>query len=386
MPRIARPLASAALRRALAENPACALLGPRQCGKTTLALQLAGRRRDAHVFDLEVARDFDALADPILALDPLRGLVVIDEVQRRPELFAALRPLLDRRGTPARFLLLGSASPDIVRGVSETLAGRIGFVHMSGFDLRELGPDRARRLWLRGGFPRSFLARSEGESLRWRENFIQTFLERDMPSFGLNLPALALRRFWLMVANSHGSTWGGSDIASSLGVSEPTVRRYLDALTGGFMLRQLPPWFENITRRQVKSPKVYVRDCGLLHALLSIATEDDLRRQPVSGRSWEGFALEQVLAAAGQRDAWFWAAHSGPELDLLLLRGGNKYGVEFKRTDSPELTRSLATAMEELKLERAWIVYPGDRAYSLKDRVSALPLADVPRVFSSLAP
>ncbi len=369
-----------ALARALRENPVGALLGPRQCGKTTLARQFAAGLppiKRCHYFDLETAAGRARLANPELTLSPLTGLVVIDEIQRQPELFTALRPLVDRPRRRTSFLVLGSASATLVKGVSESLAGRVGFVDLSGFDLREVGDQALRKLWLRGGFPRSFLARSESASMQWRQDFCRTFLERDMPQLGVSIPADALRRFWMMVAHYHGQIWNGAELARALGVSEMTVRRYLDLLTGTFVLRQLQPWFANISKRQYKAPKVYVRDTGLLHALLDLETMADLEGHPKCGASWEGFALEQVLAVTGARQAFFWGTHSGAELDLVFFRRGRRFGLEFKTSDAPQMTKSLHVALEDLKLDRAWIVYPGREAYLVHKRVEAIPLNQV---------
>jgi predicted AAA+ superfamily ATPase len=365
-----------AIKRALAANPVCALLGPRQCGKTTLARQVAAGRRSRY-FDLETATGRARLAHPELALSSLRGLVIIDEIQRQPELFTALRPLVDRPRSQARFLILGSASPDLVRGAAESLAGRVGFVDLSGFDQREVGVTHARRLWLRGGFPRSYLAPTLPASQRWRQDFIRTFLERDIPLLGVRIPSETLRRFWMMLAHYHAQIWNGAELARSLGVSEHTVRGYLDLLTGTFLLRQLQPWFENIGKRQIKAPKVYVRDSGLLHALLAIGRFEDLEGHPKFGASWEGFALEQVLSVTGAEQAFFWGTHAGAELDLLLLRRGRRYGIEFKTSDAPGMTRSLHIALNDLQLERAWVVYPGREVYPVHERVDVVPLGVV---------
>ncbi|HEY9868880.1 MAG TPA: ATP-binding protein [Candidatus Obscuribacterales bacterium] len=373
-----------AVEDALAENPVCALLGPRQCGKTTLARQFAASSHPSHYFDLETAAGRARLSRAELTLAPLKGLVVIDEIQRQPELFAVLRPLVDRPGSGARFLILGSASPELVRGVSESLAGRVGFVDLSGFHLGEVGSQQWRKLWLRGGFPRSFLARTEAVSLRWRLDFVRTFLERDIPQLGIRIPAETLRRFWMMVAHYHGQIWNGAELARSLGTSEHTVRGYLDLLTGTFILRQLQPWFENIGKRQYKSPKVYVRDSGLLHALMSIERSDDLECHPKYGASWEGFALEQVLSVIGGTQVFYWGTHAGAELDLLFFRRGRRYGVEFKAADAPEMTKSLRIALSDLQLERAWLVYPGSESYAVHERVDVLPLGMLLRRLSKL--
>ena len=365
-----------AVRAALAANPVCALLGPRQCGKTTLARLLAAGRQ-SHYFDLETVSARARLARPELAPTSLTGLVVIDEIQRRPELFAALRPLADRVPSKARFLILGSAAPHFVRGVSETLAGRVGFVDMAGFDLREVGRTAQAKLWLRGGFPRSFLATNEARSAAWREDFIRTLLERDIPQLGIRIPSEALRRFWMMLAHYHGQIWNGAELARALGVSEHTVRGYLDVLTGTYLVRQLQPWFENLSKRQYKAPKIYLRDSGLLHALLSISSRDDLEGHPKYGASWEGFALEQALAAAGPGQAFFWGTHAGAELDLLLFRRGRRYGVEFKASDAPGMTKSLRIAMQDLKLSKAWIVYPGKASYRVEERVEVIPVHEL---------
>jgi len=375
---IRRPRRLTEIERVLAHSPVCALLGPRQCGKTTLAREIVRRRKDAHVFDLETAAGRERLAQPELTLAPLRGLVVIDEIQRDPKLFEILRPLADRPRTPARFLLLGSASPDLVRGASESLAGRVGFVDLGGFDLTEVGARNWRTLWVRGGLPRSYLARSEALSVRWRRDFVRTFLERDVPQLGIRIPGETLRRFWMMLAHVHGQVWNGADIARSLGVNEHTVRRYLDVLSGTYLIRQLPPWFENISKRQYKAPKVYARDSGLLHALLGAGSWRELSGHPKLGASWEGFALEQVLALADGADAYFWGTHAGAELDLLLIHRGRRYGIEFKYGDAPRMTKSLHVGLTDLELDRAWIVYPGGERYAAHAKVEVLPLAEVP--------
>jgi hypothetical protein len=365
------------IRRKLGENPVVALLGVRQCGKTTLARQLASKEKACHYFDLEDPASAARLQHPFATLDPLKGLVIIDEAQRQPELFPLLRVLADRDPLPARFLMLGSASPSLVRGVSETLAGRVGLVDISGFDLGEVGPKNVRRLWLRGGLPRSYLAKDDAASLDWRNDFIKTFLERDLPQLGITIPSATLRRFWTMLAHFHGQVWNAAELARSLGATEPTARRYLDILTSTFVGRQLPPWYENIAKRQVKAPKVYLRDSGLLHALLAVATREALEGHPRLGASWEGFALEQVLRLVGDRDAYFWATHAGAELDLLFLRNGRRYGVEFKYADAPTLTKSMHIALADLQLAHLWIVYPGKQSYPLHERVEVISILHV---------
>jgi predicted AAA+ superfamily ATPase len=289
-----------------------------------------------------------------------------------------LRVLADRRGTPARFLLLGSASPALMKGVTESLAGRVRFIDMGGFDLIEAGLERLHALWLRGGFPRSLLARSEAGSLSWRNDYIRTFLERDIPQLGITVPAQAFRRFWSMIAHFHGQIWNGADFARSLGTSQPTARRYLDILTGAYVVRQLPPWFENIGKRQVRSPKVYVRDSGLLHALLSLRTRRDLMGHPKYGASWEGFAIEQVLSLMRPAESYFWATHSGAELDLLVPQNGRRLGFEMKASDAPTLTKSMAIATEDLGLSRIYVVYPGTRSYRLARSVEVVSIRDLP--------
>lgn len=364
------------VRAALRRSRVVALLGPRQCGKTTLARHFV-RSDSVNYFDLEDPQSLARLAEPDLALRPLRGLVVIDEVQRRPDLFPLLRVLADRKPLPARFLILGSASPDLLRQSSETLAGRLETVPLDGFRLADLGTQAQGRLWLRGGFPLAYTAHSERDSYAWRQQFVQTFLERDIPQLGIEIPAVALRRYWTMLAHYHGQIWNGAELARAMAVSEPTVRRYLDLLAGVFMVRQLPPWFENLGKRQVKSPKVYVRDSGLLHTLLVIADRRALELHPKVGASWEGFAIEQVLRAVRPDEAYFWATHQGAELDLLLFKHGRRVGVECKRTDAPKLTPSMRIAMDDLKLDRLIVVYPGERRYALADRIEVVPLAEL---------
>lgn len=369
----------------LREFPVVGLVGPRQVGKTTLARALARGWRGAVTYlDLESPADLARLADPVLALGPLRGLVVIDEFQRRPDLLAVLRVLVDRPRRPARFLVLGSATPDLIRGSSETLAGRIAYHELSGFSLAEVDPARLGALWLRGGFPRSFLARTEPASWRWRQQFIRTFLERDLPALGLRLGADTLHRFWAMLAHYHAQVWNASELARAFGVADTTVRGYLDLLASAFMVRLLTPWSENLAKRQVKAPKVYLRDTGLLHALLGIRTADDLERHPKVGASWEGFMLSEVIQRLGAepRECHFWATHGGVELDLLVVRGRRRLGFEFKRTSGPSVTRSMHVALADLRLERLDVIHAGESTFPLAPKIRAVAahriLADLP--------
>jgi uncharacterized protein len=366
-----RELVRAALRR----SRVVALLGPRQCGKTTLAREFVAPD-SLNYFDLEDPASLARLSEPDLALRPLKGLVVIDEVQRRPDLFPLLRVLADRRPLRARFLLLGSAAPDLLQQSSETLAGRLETVSLEGLRLADLGAAAQPRHWLRGGFPLAFTARSEPDSLAWRRQFLQTFLERDLPQLGVQIPAAALHRFWSMVAHHHGQIWNAAELARALAVNESTVRRYLDLMTGVFMVRQLQPWFENLGKRQVKAPKVYVRDSGLLHALLGIGNTRDLEFHPKIGASWEGYAVEEVLKALRPDAAYYWATHAGAEIDLVLFRGRRRIGVECKRSAAPVLTPSMRIALADLKLDELMVVYPGERRYPLAKRVHAVPLAE----------
>lgn len=370
---IQRALLAWRVREALRRSPIVALLGPRQCGKTTLAHTVG---MQATRLDLEDPSSLAALSAPIAALGSLEGLVVIDEVQRLPSLFPALRVLVDRPHSTARFLLLGSASPELVAGASESLAGRVEFVDMGGFSLDEVGATHWSRLWWRGGFPRSFLAETDVDSAAWRENFARTFLERDVPQLGLRIAPLNLRRFWTMVAHYHGQTWNHAEVGTALGLDEKTVRRYLDIMAGAFMLRVLPPWFENLGKRQRKAPKAYVRDSGLLHTLLSIDTPERLLSHPTLGASFEGFALNLVAEALPTREIYYWSVHSGPELDLLAFVGGKRVGFELKYSDAPTLTASMTQAFEKLRLDALWVVYPGARRYQLRAGIEALPLAE----------
>lgn len=375
MPILPRSLFESAVASRLRTSPVVAMLGPRQVGKTTLARRVADARRgEVHWFDLELPSSLARLDDPETALSGLRGLVVIDEVQRRPNLFPVLRALADRSPMPARFLILGSASPALLSQATESLAGRVSFVELPGLGLWEVPTTRRDRLWLRGGYPRAFLARSEDDSFRWRSEFVRSYVERDLPQLGIGVPSQRMLRFWTMLAHYHGQTWNAAELARSMGVSEHTVRSYLDVLTQTFMVRQLQPWFENIAKRQVKAPKVYFRDSGLLHQLAGIRSRHDLMHHPKLGASWEGFALEQVLRMFDGQEAYFWATHGGAELDLMLKLPAGRIGFEFKWGDAPRLTRSMRAAQEALGLRRLYVVHPGAQRFGIGDGIEALPL------------
>ncbi len=360
------------IHAALDRSRAVALLGPRQCGKTTLARELVDVE-SSNYFDLEDSAIVTALNDPKSALAPLKGLVVIDEVQRRPDIFPILRVLLDRQPLPAKFLILGSASQDMLRQSSESLAGRLEIIEIDGFGLEEVGIKNLSQLWLRGGLPLSFLAKDDNASLFWRKSYIKLFLERDLAQQGINIPAIALHRFWTMLAHSHGQIWNSAPFAGSLGASEHTMRKYLDILTGTYMVRQLQPWHVNIKKRQVKSPKFYIRDTGLLHSLLGLKTEVDVLRHPRCGASWEGYVIEEVIRAVEPDDVYFWATHQGAEIDLVFSKGGRMYGVEVKRADAPTMTASMRIALEDLKLDRITVIYPGEKPYQLHKKVNVIP-------------
>ncbi len=365
----------ARVKKALGRNPVVALLGPRQCGKTTLARQVLPDG-NLQYFDLEDPVVAHLMENPMTALQGLRGLVVIDEAQRQPGLFPVLRVLADRAGQPATFLILGSASPNLSRQASESLAGRVEIIEIRGFDLNELPTGAQDILWLRGGFPRSYLAADEEGSVVWRKNFIRTFLERDLAALGFGLSPALMGRFWTMVAHYHAQLWNGSEIAASLGIAPNTARAYLDALEQTYMIRRLLPWQANLGKRLVKSPKIYFRDSGLFHTLCGIPSIGELLTNPKLGASWEGFALEEILQAQQPDQAWFYTVHSGSELDLLMQLNGRLIGVEFKRADAPTATRSMHVAMTDLQLDELWVVYPGTRAYALDDRIQVRPLAD----------
>ena len=361
-------------------HPVVALLGARQVGKTTLARIFREQRKGpTTIFDLESEVDLRKLENPCLALADVKGLVIIDEVQRSPRLFETIRVFVDRPGNRTRFLLLGSASPELIKGATESLAGRMGFVDMGGFSLEEVG-NTIQPLWQRGGFPDSFLARSENQSRLWRKAFIRTFLERDIPRLGLTIPSETLRRFWRMIAHYHGQIWNGSEFGRSLGTSEPTARRYLNILAWAYMVRILPPWFENIGKRQVKAPKVYIRDSGILHALLGVETHADLLGHAKAGASWEGFAIEQILTTLRPDEAYHWHTHNGAELDLLVMAHGKRLGFEFKLSDAPRTTRSMHIALETLGLAHLYVIHPGTERFSLTAEITALPLTMLPEI------
>ena len=374
---ISRDVDIQALEKLVAQFPVTAILGARQCGKTTLARQFAA---DSY-FDLENPRDLARLENPQLALEDLRGLIVIDEVQRAPELFSLLRYLVDTR-SEQKYLILGSASRELIRQSSESLAGRIVYYQLGGFRLDDVGEERVKQLWLRGGFPRSFLANTDEASLRWRESFVSTFLERDIPQLGIDIPAPALRRFWTMLSHYHGQLMNYSELARSFGVSDMTVRRYIDILAGTFMVRVLQPWHVNVGKRLVKSPRIYLRDAGIFHALQSIGTVDQLLGHNKLGASWEGFALECACREIDrdERDLYFWRTHAGAEVDLFWQDRGKNWAIECKFADAPKMTRSMRSALEDLELEHLWVVYPGKERYRVAEQVTVLPLGEVTSV------
>lgn len=374
------------IRRLLGRNPVVGIVGARQVGKTTLARYvMAGMNAPAVYFDLENPEDMARLSDPMLALKQAKGLVVIDEVQRLPGLFQVLRVLADRARNPARFLILGSASPELLRQGSESLAGRVIFHELKGFALDEVGIQNRQRLWFRGGFPRAYLARTAAESYEWRRGFVQTFLERDLPQLGINIRSVALRRFWTMLAHYHAQTWNSSEFARAFGVADTTVRNYLDVLTAGLVVFQLQPWHENISKRQVKSPKVYLADSGTLHTLLNLPRHQDLEGHPKVGASWEGFVIGQLIRRLRARpeECFFWATHAGSELDLLIVSGSRRLGFEIKRTSSPRLTPSIRNAMKDLKLRSLDVVHSGDKTYPLGKGVRAVAIS---MIFKDLKP
>ncbi len=374
------------VKRLLKQFPVVAILGARQVGKTTLAGQVQRSwKQPCHAFDLESSSDLVRLSNPDLALPPLKGLVVLDEIQRLPELFPLLRVLADRRPIRTRFLILGSASPDMLRQGNETLAGRIAFYQLDGFSLEEVGVANHTKLWLRGGFPDSYLAASNTKSQIWRQHFVTTFLERDLPQLGIQVSAATLRRFWTMLAHYHGQIWNASEFGRSFGVADNTVRNYLDILTSAFVVRQLQPWHENIKKRQVKAPKVYLSDSGILHSLLGLDTKADVEAYPKLGASWEGFVVSQVVNRLNVRphDCYFWATHAGAELDLLIVRGNKRWGFEVKRTSAPAITPSMRTALADLKLQRLFVIHAGEHSFDMAKNIRAIAL---PHLLDELKP
>ena len=366
------------IRRALKRSRVVSLLGPRQCGKSTLARMVVPQDSPRY-FDLEDPASAARLDAPMAALRDLKGWIVIDEIQRRQDLFPILRVLADRKPLTSRFLILGSASPALLRSASESLTGRLEILTMQGFDLQELGMAAQERHWLRGGFPRSYLASNDGDSFQWRRDFIRTVAERDLPLLGFNIPASAMLRFWTMLAHYHGQVWNAAEPARSLGIGETTVRRYLDILTDLFLVRQLLPWHANLQKRQVKAPKIYFQDSGLLHQLLGIRTKGQLLTHPRYGASWEGYVIEEILRLCGPDESYFWGTYNGAELDLLVVKNGKRYGIECKRMDAPLLTPSMKNALRDLNLESIAVVYPGTREYILGDKVKAIPLNNLLR-------
>jgi uncharacterized protein len=379
---IQRTAEIALLNRLLRNNPIVAILGPRQCGKTTLSRQFSSQwPRNVTVFDLENPRDAQRLQEPLLTLENIEGLIIIDEIQRSPDLFPVLRVLADRN-KKTKFLILGSASRDLIRQSSESLAGRISYEEIAGFSLQLLGASKAEKLWIRGTFPRSFLASSEVASYQWRQDFIATFLERDIPQLGINIPAKSLGRFWKMLAHYHGQIFNASEIGKSLSISDHTAQRYLDLLSGTFMVRQLRPWYYNTKKRIIKRPKIYFRDSGIFHALFALEGKKDILLHPKLGASWEGFALEEAIKTARLKEdeAFFWGVHAAAEIDMVFQKKGELYGVEVKYTQAPNLTQSMRSALKELSLKHLWIIYPGKESYPLDRNVTVISLADLDRL------
>jgi predicted AAA+ superfamily ATPase len=361
------------------DNPVVALIGPRQVGKTTLARRIASEYSNATFFDLENPLSLSRLQDPLLALQSLEGLIVIDEIQHQPDLFKVLRVLVDEPRQKRKFLVLGSASPLLLKQTSESLAGRIAYLEISGFSLQEVGMPHLTTLWLRGTFPRAYLANSQKASVQWRQDFIRTFLERDLPQLGINIPAITMRRFWMMLAHYHGQNWNASEFSRAFGMSDKSVRHYLDILTSTFVIKQVAPWWENISKRQVKSPRIYLNDSGLLHTLLGLNNKEELESHPKVGASWEGFAMNAVIAQfnALPEEVFYWSTHSGAEIDLVIVQGNRRLGFEFKRTASPALTKSLITACTDLALTQAYVIYAGSDIFPLNKQITALGLSRI---------
>ncbi len=368
------------LRERLDDYPVVGLVGARQVGKTTLARKIVRQWPEpTHFFDLESSDDIFRLADPLFALSSLRGLIVLDEVHQMPDIFATIRVLADRDSNPAKFMVLGSALPELLKQTSESLAGRISYHELPGLNVSETGIEHSEDLWLRGGFPKSFVAANQSKSNRWRKDFIRTYLERDIPQFGIRIPGISIERFWMMLSHYHAQVWNGSEIGRAFGVSHTTAQRYLELLQSTFMVRCLQPWHANIKKRQVKSPKVYIRDSGIAHSLLRIKTFEELICHPKVGATWEGFVIENLIQILDldDRDCYFWSTHSGAEIDMIVNSGGRLRGFEIKRTSSPGVTRSIRSALSDLDLERVDVVYPGNESYALSDRVNAVAVSDI---------
>lgn len=383
---IERSLYLAQLQQLLQDNPVVALVGARQVGKTTLARLVSKQFAQTTFFDLENPTHLARLNDPMLALQALEGLVIIDEIQHQPNLFKVLRVLADRPQQPCQFLVLGSAAPSLLKQSAESLAGRIAYLEINGFSLQEVGIPDQEKLWLRGSFPRSFLAPSEQTSVTWRQDFVRTFLERDLPQLGIQIPAITMRRFWMMLAHYHGQLWNTSEFARAFGMNDKTVRHYLDILTSTFVIKQLPPWWENISKRQVKAPKIYLHDTGLLHILLGLNSKEELENHPKVGASWEGFAMNTVLTQlqAQPEEAFFWRTHTGAELDLVIMHGNSRLGFEFKRTTTPRLTPSLRIATETLQLSHCYVIHCGNESFPLAEKITALNLDQMLKVLPPL--
>lgn len=382
-----RPSYLERLKKLIKNYPVTALIGARQTGKTTLARMIAeekkGEGEEVHYFDLELPTHLKRLDEPQQALENLQGLIIIDEIQRRPDLFPILRVFSDRRPLPAKFLVLGSASGVLLKQTTESLAGRIAYVELPGFNINEVSPQNQEKLWIRGGFPPSFLAEDEDLSLLWREQFIQTFLERDIPALETKIQPMQLWRFWQMAAHYHGQIWHHSEIGRSLGINDKTIKHYLDILTDTFMVRQLLPWYENVGKRLVKAPKFYIRDSGIFHMLLNLKNINAIQTHPKLGASWEGFALEQIIELSGQgKNVFFWSTHSGAEIDLLINHQGKRWGFEFKYADAPSSTKSMHSAIDSLSLEKLFVIYPGKEPYFISEKIEAVPLSNVQNLFN----
>ncbi len=361
-------------------QPVCALLGPRQVGKTTLAHMYIEKYQPEEVafFDLEDPTDLNRLDNPMITLSALsQRLIVIDEIQLRPDLFPILRVLVDKKERQQKFLILGSASRDLIQQSSETLAGRVGYIELTPFSLVEV--KNSEKLWLRGGFPNSYLAPTDQVSIVWRKNYIKTFLERDIPALGFTIPPQTMRRFWLMLVHYHGQTLNVSELGRSLGISDHIIRKYVDILVGTFMVRSLEPWFENLKKRQVKAPKIYFRDSGILYSLIGIDDNEQLQIHPKLGAFWEGFALEEIIRTlqASPEECYFWATHADAELDLLIIKNGKRLGFEFKYVDAPKVTKSMRIALEDLKLDHLFIIYPGDKTFLADHKIDGVGLETI---------